>query len=52
MIINKGIDVNILDFDGNTPLHYACINNVYTVAQLLIESNRCVHQETTGAQWP
>ena len=43
MIVNRGGNVNILDTDGNTPLHLACLHHNIDCAKRLIKSDPCFH---------
>jgi len=36
-LIENGADINQLDYDGFTPLNYACYDNNYKLARFLIE---------------
>ena len=43
LILDKGVDVNISNSEGDTPLHYACIKGHKEVAMALVDRGADVH---------
>ena len=46
-LIEAGIDVDVKDHDGNTPLHYAAYYNQASVARVLIANNADIWRENS-----
>ena len=51
-IINTGIDINIADSAGNTPLHYASINGWIDIVVLLIDKGADINAKNRLNQTP
>jgi len=51
IILNKGIDVNIIDNLGRTPLHYAAVRGYTKIAELLLDKGADINAVDKVKQW-
>lgn len=52
ILLNSGIDANVKDENGNTPLHYAAINNYVLLSQLLLDYGADPRIDNQAGQTP